>query len=242
MTASAIEAPFIEPPIISLERAVQDARDELDALERDRAQLVTLEDAHTSRLERLRETHAPMSEIVETRSQLSAARELLTEQDQAISEAKAALETARIALDAEERLMVGERCATALQTTRDDLEAITLEIRDALEAYRPRLVSLWRTWNTSRLEYANAANPSGAGGDRGTDALLAFDATLEARGVPSNAIHLARLDVFGIAAGTRNWSHLSNARLEFLDANALPHLAFVLDALAHAPEHPEVSP
>lgn len=142
----------------TLERDLQTARDDLDSLERDRITLITLADGHELGYERLREANAPMPARVEIKAQLSAVKELILEQDEAIKDARV-----RVA-DLEQQYQVaGLRSGlhadfSTLQGLEQQFYGIVKSLNEVMNPDLLKLEALWREWTSVLDSFSKKAN------------------------------------------------------------------------------------
>ena len=137
----------------TLERDFQTARDDLAHLERDLATLVSLADGHELGYERLREANAPMHARVEIKAQLSAARELMLEQNEAITDARARVSSLEQAAMRAAAIKATSDLASDMRVTQETLESDLTALEDYLNERLEPIYAHIGEWRAQRKKF-----------------------------------------------------------------------------------------
>jgi hypothetical protein len=135
------------PILEDLEGDLRTAREDIADLEVDKATLIALADGHELHFERLREANAPMSERVEIRAQLTATRELILEQDEAIRDARARAQRLEAQTKREatvtQLLELTQEMTSTQEAFESDLAVLEVDLNERLERIYPHIPA-WR--------------------------------------------------------------------------------------------------
>lgn len=137
----------------TLERDLETARDDLAHLERDLATLVTLANGHELGYERLREANAPMHARVEIKAQLSAARELILEQNEAITNARARVSSLEQAAMRAAAIKATSDLASDMRVTQETLESDLAALEDYLNERLEPIYAHIAEWRAQRKKF-----------------------------------------------------------------------------------------
>jgi chromosome segregation ATPase len=130
-----------QPSIEAAEKALGEAKIELEALENHRAELVLAKDAADLKLERLKSANSSLEDLATARAQVHGAEHLIRDQD---SEIKA--QTERVAL-----LQSGLDQARDLYSLRLALEDLTKLVADDRHDKR-QILAYWRTMQNQNAQ------------------------------------------------------------------------------------------
>lgn len=183
---------------MNTERQIKEARQTLEELLTDEQELVTLEAEQTAEIQALKESGSKdFAALATLEGKRSALGTMLTEQRQAISEARAELASLEAQQAAAESLERYRGLAEGMRQKRTDLHAGVTALADTLEKELLRLIGIRGEWRSLRLAFIEEAQAQGVPLKRGgyhnqelDREVLSFYARLEAQGVDVEAFRL----------------------------------------------------